>query len=973
MASALSDRIVRVPEVFDAALGQRTLEALGERAGEGRLRDLIGAVASNSPYLARLLEREADNLVLDLSGDPRVRLAAMLASLRFDELPPRADMMRRLREVKRRGALLIALADLGGVWDLDEVTGALTRLADATLGCSLRYAMVEAIGRGRFQPGDTEDPADESALFLLAMGKYGAHELNYSSDIDFSCYFNAERLPVAANVEPREFAVRLTQTAVALMQEATADGYVFRCDLRLRPDAGSTQIAVSTRAAETYYESMGQNWERAAMIKARPCAGDLAEGARFLSNLEPFVWRKYLDYAAIEDIHSIKRQIHAHGGHGEVAIAGHNIKLGRGGIREIEFFAQTQQLILGGRIPTLRQPRTVEALAALAQRGIIAEQTRADLEETYVFLRTLEHRLQMIEDEQTHTLPKTPEGLSNVARFMGFGVTQSFSDTLRDHLLRVQSHYAKLFEGKPSLSEETGSLVFTGVDEDPETVGTLRKLGFSQPEAVSATIRGWHHGRIRATRSEKAREKLTALMPLLLQALGNTANPDVAFTRFDKFLSGLPSGVQVFALLYSNPRLLGLIAEIVGTAPRLADHLAVRPALLDVLIDVDFLRHQPSLGELAESVAALMKGAKTFEDKLDVARRWTKDQQFRVGLQLLRGEIDGVSAGYAFADVAETVICALNDAVVEATAAAHGQVADGAMVVIAMGRLGGREMTAASDLDLIFVYDHAKEAVASDGARPLAPSLYFARASQRLISALTVMTGEGGLYEVDMRLRPSGNKGPVAVSFETFAKYQAEEAWTWERLALTRARVVAGPEVLRERVETVVRSSLTTPRDGALVLADVAEMRGRLDRERSAKSAWDLKEAKGGLVDVEFIAQGLQLVHGQRQANVLRTNTLDALAALERAGVLDDTTAGELRAAATLFQSITQVLRLTVDGGFSAAEASPSLKALIARCAGAGSFEAIEPRLAEIEVGVRRQFEALIGPVGPSATTPQSA
>ena len=961
MTSSFTGRISRVPEIFDTALGLRTLDTLGERAGEGRLRELIGAAASNSPYLARLLEREADNLERDLAGDPRIMLASMLAGLRFDEMPARGDMMRRLREVKRRASLLIALADLGGVWDLDEVTGALTRLADAALAASLRHAMHEAIERGRFAPADPIEPADDSALFFLAMGKYGAHELNYSSDIDFSCYFNAERLPVAKNVEPREFAVRLTQATVALMQEATGDGYVFRCDLRLRPDAGSTQIAVSTRAAETYYESMGQNWERAAMIKARACAGDLVEGANFLSNLAPFVWRKNLDYAAIEDIHSIKRQIHAHAGHGEVAIAGHNIKLGRGGIREIEFFAQTQQLILGGRIPTLRRARTVDALAALTQRSIIAEQTRADLTETYEFLRTLEHRLQMMEDEQTHTMPKTAEGLSNVARFMGFGVTQIFSDTLRDHLLRVQSHYAKLFEGKPSLSEDSGSLVFTGVDEDPETVQTLKKLGFTQPEAVSATIRGWHHGRIRATRSEKAREKLTALMPLLLQALGKTANPDIAFTRFDKFLSGLPSGVQVFALLFSNPRLLDLIAEIVGTAPRLADHLAQRPGLLDVLIDIDFLRDRPSLAELGDSLAPLMKAAKTFEDRLDVARRWTKDQQFRVGLQLLRGESDGIAAGNAFADVAEAVIGALNDATLHETEAAHGHVKDGGMVVIAMGRLGGREMTAASDLDLIFVYDHAKDVASSDGARPIAPSVYYARTSQRLISALTVMTGEGGLYDVDMRLRPSGNKGPVAVSFETFAKYQAEEAWTWERLALTRARVIAGPKALRERVEAVIRTALTTAREPKQILADVSEMRTRLDRERPAKSPWDLKEAKGGLFDIEFIAQGLQLVHAQTTPAVLRVNTLEALRALADAGCLSSADASALEQATRLYQNITQLLRLTVEGSFNPADASASLRALIAKTAALGTFGEIEARVTMVEAEVRSLFERLIG------------
>ena len=526
---------------------------------------------------------------------------------------------------------------------------------------------------------------------------------------------------------------------------------------------------------------------------------------------------------------------------------------------------------------------------------------------------------------------------------------------------KVQSHYAKLFESEPSLSEATGSLVFTGVDDDPETIETLRKLGFSQPGALSATIRGWHHGRIRATRSERAREKLTALMPLLLQALGKTANPDIAFTRFDKFLEGLPSGVQVFALLFSNPRLLGLIAEIVGTAPRLADHLAARPGLLDVLIDIDFLRHQPVKAELDDSLAPLMRGAKTYEEKLDIVRRWTKDQQFRVGLQLLRGEIDGIASGYAFADIAEVAIDALNTATQDEAVAAHGQVSGGGMAIIAMGRLGGREMTAASDLDLIIVYDHAPAAITSDGARPISPSQYYARRSQRLITALTVATGEGGLYDVDMRLRPSGNKGPVAVSFETFTNYQAGEAWTWELLALTRARVIAGPPELSRRVEDVIRKSLTAGRDQAKTLADVAAMRARLDKERPGKSPWDLKEIKGGLFDIEFIVQGLQLIHAPRDANVLSFNTLDALKNLETIAALDKGVSERLHRATRLYQALTQILRLTIEGPFRPGDASSSLRALITKAAEAASFAEVESQLQIIEADTRVIFSKLIG------------
>lgn len=961
MAEPLAHRISRTPRVFDKSRAERLLDFLGSRAGEGRARELVAAIASNSPHLASVLEREADQLPSLLISSPEASFRKQIESLVLPADLPRNELMSALRGVKRRASLVIALADLGGAWTLPEVTRALTELADKTLQTSLRSALHDAAARGRLLADNLDDPAGNCGLFFLAMGKYGAHELNYSSDIDFSCYFDPLRLAVTGKYGAQEVAVRITQSTVSLMQESTPDGYVFRCDLRLRPDAGSTQIAVSTMAAAGYYESMGQNWERAAMIKARVCAGDIALGREFLSELQPFIWRKYLDFAAIEDIHSIKRQIHAHGGHGAIGVAGHNIKLGRGGIREIEFFAQTQQLILGGRIDTLRSPRTVDALDALAGRGVIAQQTCDELKLSYDFLRTLEHRLQMVEDQQTHSLPKGAEGLANVASFMGFDGIDQLSDVVRATLTRVQLHYAKLFEAQPALSKASGSLVFTGVDDDPETIQTLKRMGFTQPEAMSATIRGWHHGRIRATRSERAREKLTALMPLLLEALGQTANPDIAFTRFDKFLSGLPSGVQVFALLQSNSGLLGLIAEIVGTAPRLADHLAARPGLLDVLIDSEFLKHQPGLDELSESLKSVLRSSRTFEERLDIVRRWTKDQQFRVGLQLLRFELTGVGAGYAFADVAQAAIQALYDATMSEMSATHGVLGGGGMAVIGMGRLGGREMNATSDLDLIFVYDHDAAASASTGDRPLTPSVYFARCAQRLITALTVMTAEGGLFDVDMRLRPSGNKGPVAVSFETFRNYQMTEAWTWEQLALTRARVVAGPKEIAARVQEVIAKVLTAERGREKTLQEVADMRGRLDRERAAKTVWDLKEAKGGLFDIEFVVQGLQLIHAYREPGVLNTNTSLAIETLVEKAILSEGDGAVLRNAMRVFMPVFQILKLTVGDSFDRSDASNSLKRLIARVTNSDNYEALEEALGMLEGQVRGVFERVIG------------
>lgn len=960
MNQPLSSRVARLPNLHDIARADRLIEAIGGSLRSTPLRELVRAGASNSPYLSVLMERESAWIGRLDEACPESLFQLELD--RLEGLPslPRGEAVALLRVVKRRCALLTALSDMGGVWTLDDVTRHLTLLADATLQGALSHAFRDAVSRGRLESIALAQP-QTSGMFFLAMGKYGAFELNYSSDIDFSCYFNPDRLPVSGRHSPQEVAVRITQATVSLMQEQTHDGYVFRCDLRLRPDAGSTQIAVSTPAAEAYYESMGQNWERAAMIKARVCAGDAGEGAQFLHNLQPFIWRKYLDYAAIEDIHSIKRQIHAHGGFGDIRVEGHNIKLGRGGIREIEFFAQTQQLILGGRIPSLRSARTSEALDALADRGVIAGGTCRELKQAYVFLRTLEHRLQMIEDEQTHSMPKTEDGLANVAAFMGFADRAALAAELKNWLGLVQGHYQRLFERQPSLSKPTGSLVFTGVDDDPETIGTLKALGFSQPEAISATVRGWHHGRIRATRSERAREKLTALMPLLLDALAKTANPDLAFTRFDRFLSGLPAGVQVFALLLSNPDLLRLIADIVGTAPRLADHLAARPGLLDVLIDSEFLRHQPSLASLHEGLGGLLQSSRSLEDTLDAVRRWTKDQQFRIGLQLLQKQIDGLQAGAGFADVAEAAIGALFDACLREMTHAHGAVAAGEMCVIGMGRLGGREMTATSDLDLIFVYAHPESVTASDGERSLSTSVYYARLAQRLITALTAMTAEGGLYEVDMRLRPSGNKGPVAVSFDTFRNYQRSEAWTWEQLALTRARILGRKTALSARVEAVIRDSLMQDRDRHKVLADVADMRARLDRERPARGPWDLKEAKGGLFDIEFIVQGLQLVCAARTGRVLRTNTLEALEMLREGGALSPQDADMLSSSLQAFQKLAQVLRLTVGEVFAVGEVSASLRSLIADTVGLSAFEEVEALLIERERCVREIFERVIG------------
>ncbi|HXC56143.1 MAG TPA: bifunctional [glutamine synthetase] adenylyltransferase/[glutamine synthetase]-adenylyl-L-tyrosine phosphorylase [Rhizomicrobium sp.] len=944
------------PPPFDPARAQRTFETLAEHGfvPECGARKVLESVFGNSPFLARLAVREHALLpqLLD-DGPDGIVAAAQALALSAADAETQADAMARLRVAKRRAALAIAAADIAGLWQLEDVTRALTAFADAAVKGALRFGLREAAARAELPERDGAALEAATGLTVLAMGKYGAFELNYSSDIDLVVFYDPVRFPFRKRDDPRGAAVDLVRGIVKLLTEITADGYVFRVDLRLRPDAGATQVAISTDAAESYYEGMGQNWERAAFIKARACAGDPATGTQFLKAIEPFIWRRNLDFAAIEDIHSIKRQIHAHGGHGTIAVAGHNIKLGRGGIREIEFFAQTQQLILGGRVPALRQSRTGEALDALCARGLVAEATTAELKAAYRYLRTLEHRLQMIEDEQTHSIPKSAEGLAHIACFMGYPDAAAFGAALTAQLETVQGHYARLFEREQELTASEGNLVFTGVEEDPGTLGTLQAMGFRDAAHVSGAIRGWHHGRIRAMRSARARELLTKLVPVLLPALAATADPDAAFAQFDRFLTNLPAGVQLLSLLLARPELLKLIAGIVGSAPRLAEHLARAPATLDALIDADFLHALPSRAALDAQLADLIARAPDYEGALDAARRFAKEQLFRVGVQIIEGMATADAAGPALANIAESVIAGLLPCVERELAATAGTIPGAAFAVVAMGKLGGREMTAGSDLDLIFVYDVPDGVEASDGPRPLPVIVYYARLAQRLIAALTVHTAAGGLYDVDMRLRPTGNKGPVAVALQSFARYHAEESWTWERLALTRARVIAAPPQLAAQIEAVIAKTLTAVAEPAKIVADARDMRDKLAAQFPGRNRWDLKFAPGGLVDIEFVAQTLQLCAAPENPAVLAANTIEALRRLAAAGVLAPDRARTLIAAAMLEHALTQVLRIALDGPLEPETATPGLKALLTRAGKAENFAALEAALAETQAAVR--------------------
>ncbi|ADJ22950.1 (Glutamate--ammonia-ligase) adenylyltransferase [Hyphomicrobium denitrificans ATCC 51888] len=977
--SSLASRIVEAPVSAPDGRGAERLSSLMTEAEanapalaavlrDPKVADLLRGTFDGSLFLTMLATFDLERLGRVLTQVPEDHFAAMTRDLAqtMSAVPDMAAAKKVLRKYKTEVAVLTALADLGGVWPVMTVTRVLSECADAAVAAAVRFLFRKATEQGVWQPPDVTAPEQASGYFVLAMGKLGAFELNYSSDIDLIVFFDREKSRLAGSGDLQSFFVRLTRDLVVLLDERTPDGYVFRTDLRLRPDAGATQVALSTAAAHGYYETVGQNWERAAMIKARPIGGDIGAGNDFLSELSPFIWRKYLDFASISDIHAMKRQIHAYREIGGITVPGQNLKLGRGGIREIEFFVQTQQLIAGGRQPDLRVRATLDALAALEERGWVKAGCRAELDEAYRYLRRLEHRVQMVADEQTHELPANPATLEAFAHFAGYPSTNELAAELTAKLETVERHYSELFEDAPALSGESSNMVFSGAEDDPQTAAELKRLGYSQPAQVLAIVRGWHHGRTPSVRSPRARERLTEVQPLLIAALADTVDPDAAIASFDRFLSELPGGVQFFSLLKAQPGLIRLFADIMGSAPRLAHILSKRRRLLDAVLDPHVLGSrldEDAIDELLIRSFATARETSTgdpMQEVLDTARIIGSEQKFLIGVRALTGSISAAGAGLAYAIVAERLIAGLLREVGRQMEVEYGRVPGGSAVVIAMGKLGGREMTASSDVDLILVYDFERGAEQSDGPRPLAPQHYYTRLTQRLITALTAHTAEGALYDVDMRLRPSGQKGPVATQLSSFASYQANEAWTWEHMALTRARVIAGSPELSARVETEIRNVLTVPRDRARIAADIRDMRNRIEAEKATSDIWDLKQVRGGLVDLEFIVQHLQLVFAAEHPRILDQTTLVALDVAASEGLIPVEEHRRLSAAGQLLHDLTQILRLTLEGPFHPASAPKGLKSLLVRAGEAQSFDDLERKLKDALAEIRGAFDRLI-------------
>jgi len=959
----LRDRLHRAPALVAPEAAARRLADIEAAFPEGfldaPLRALVLALAEHSPFLWPIVARDPARFVRLVSRAPEAANAELVARQRVaGGLGDLAAVARALRVNRTEHALLVALADLGGIWPLAAVTAALSDFADASVQAATDALLAEAAALGRFLPADPANLQAGPGLVILALGKHGAGELNYSSDIDLVVFFDPAVAPLKEGLAPGPFFVKLAQGIARLLQERTADGYVHRVDYRLRPDPGSTPTAMSLNAAYSYYETLGQNWERAAYIKARPIAGDIVAGQRFLDDLRPFIWRKYFDFASIADVHAMKRQIHAVRGHDTVAVAGHDIKLGRGGIREIEFFVQTQQLVFGGRRPALRGRRTVEMLFALTDEGWIDATARDELAEAYDFLRTVEHRIQMVRDEQTQRLPSEPADLEGFARFAGCATLADFEAALLHHARRVQAHYALLFEAEADLSAAVGDLVFSGTGDDPATLATLRTLGFREPERAVETVRGWHFGRRPAVRTARAREVLTELVPALMQALGGTADPDAALDTLDRAFARMPAALELLTILRSNERLRLLFADLLGTAPRLAETVSFSPHVLDAVLERDFAAPAPEPGGIAAQFHALLGRPADHEDFLDRSRDAARHLRFLNGARLLSGILAPAEAGRAYSALAEAVVAAATGQVSRAFFAEHGAVPRGRLVVLGMGRLGSSQLTAESDLDLVVVYDFDPEDRMSAGPRPLDAAVAYNRLTQRLVAALTVPTRRGHLYEVDLRLRPGGGQGPVAVQLRGVRAYYETEAELWEHMALTRARVIAGDADLGIDLLDTIRAVVTRPRETSEVYGAVRAMRALVAKEKGDAGPLDLKLAPGGLLDLDFLAQALVLAHGARFPDLFGLPAAEVLVRAGGHGLLTPDEAERLGSAYRQFDDVLQWQRLMVSG--DPAQASTLALTRLAVALGMPDAAHLRVRLDEHRAEVRALFDRLL-------------
>ena len=867
------------------------------------LSDALKRARGNAPYLKSLMERQpeladllnAENLQASLEWTAQAGVGA-------------ANVRQKLRREKQALALTLAIGDLAGQLSLTDIITRLSDFADRALDEALTDIFAERY-----------PDAEPRGFTIIGLGKHGSRELNYSSDIDPIFLYDPGTIPTRGREEPADSSRRIGQQLVDALNTRDGDGYVFRVDMRLRPSPEVSPVALPVEAAISYYESSALTWEQSAFIRSRVAAGDAALGQYFLETINPFIWRRSLDYGAIQNIGAVTEQIRDHFSAGQKFAPGFDLKRGRGGIREAEFYAQMHQLIFGGRQPELRVPATRDALAALAEAGRIDGVKAQQLSDAYTLYRVIEHRLQMVNDQQTHSLPQDSEQLDRVARLHGLADGEVLLGILAGPVETVGAIYDDLIG--PDESKD--------YPKDQEKLTALLEAdNIPHPEVFAATIGRWRSGKVTALRSAAAIESFEAILPDLTRSIATSPNPQQALIRLDSLIEKLPTVVNFFRMLEARPALREMLGRILSHAPVLAESLSRRTELFGGLIDATALDLPPSVEELIVEFARTEPGD-DYQMLLDRVRARVNEKRFALGVQLIEAAHDPLHIANGYARVAEAAIQVLTAATIEEFGLAHGTIADSEIVILALGRLGGEALTHASDLDLVFLFT-GKQDQESGGRRPLGATQYYNRLAQRIVAALSVPTAAGPLYEVDTRLRPSGTQGPMAVTMESFRKYQDESAWTWEHMALTRARPVYGSDAVCTKLAETIRHILTKQREPEHLRKEVRKMRLDIVKHKPPKGPLDTKLMEGGLVDWEFIIHFLQLKTGE----ALSPQLDKAAATLAKAGHIK----GQMVASHELMTRLLIALRLMSPDCDYPPETS---RDLIARAAGQADWNSL--------------------------------
>ena len=925
--------------------------ALETPAGQAFFSFLCG----NSPHLSLLLQRDLEltQALVDEAPDAITgRVRGDLAAA--DPAMDRDQLMTFLRRQRNRVAVLAAVYDCFGIRGVMECADLLSDMADHAVRLTVSHLLSERVERG-----DLEPPAgDRWGYFVLAMGKHGSRELNYSSDIDLIVLFDPESVRYTGSRTLSDCFVRVTQDLVRILQTRTADGYVFRTDLRLRPDPSSTPVAITVDFALNYYRRFGRTWERTALIKARPVAGDLTAGAAYLERLSPFIWDEALDFTSVEEIRSVSQQIHDFHGHGAVRAAGHNVKLGRGGIREIEFFVHMHQLAHGGRNRRLRGSRLLAMLETLDGEHHIMPRETAALRDAYLFLRRVEHRLQMVNDAQTQVLPDSDDGLEHIAAFMGLASAEELVRRIESVAGEVHDLYRTRFN-VPESEQDITAVLLDGPDEHPDAVAKLEAAGFTRaPEAV-ATFRGWAEGRHESTGSARARTIIRDILHEIVDALGRTPDPDRALARLDRFLAALPEDLAFFSMLRANTWLLNLIAVVMGSAPRMADVLEGHPRLLQAVLDPSFFLPIPERQELARELDERLAGRRDAAERVEQVAAWAGDRRFQVAVQALENLVSVDEASAALCDVAGAVIERLLVDVLDELHERHGPVPGDGCAVVARGRLGAGEMTFGSDLDLLLVADFEAGARTA-GATPIDAPTFYRDAAGELTALLRSPSTYGRLYELDERLRTPGQIELPVSTLDEFRDGHTGAA-TSELMSLTRASVVCGDPATSAAVTAAIEGALASPRDPARLLEDVARRREAIAAGHHSQDPFDVQHVRGGLVDLESLAQYLRLRHAHESPEVLVGATAPCFEALGAAGVIPEEEARSLAGAVRMQRTMQAMLRLTWSQGAPVRGAPEPMRLKLATALECAGLDELDAKLRETQAAAFDVYRRRIG------------